>query len=112
MPLRIPEKTSGKIPENTDFIDEKSVLSGSALIRELHTYGLQLPVGEINRQEGVQHQGLGKQLMQAAERIAQKEFQLNRMVVIAGVGVRGYYAKLGYRLAQTYMVKILPALSL
>ena len=44
-------------------------------------------------------------LMQEAERIAREEFGAKRMAVIAGVGVREYYRKLGYQLTETYMVK-------
>jgi elongator complex protein 3 len=76
----------------------------SAIIREVHTYG---KMTEINKKdkESPQHIGLGKKLMQAAERIAKKEFGLEKIVVISGVGVRGYYRKLGYKLEDTYMVK-------
>ena len=43
--------------------------------------------------------------MQEAERIAREEFGLRRMAVIAGVGVREYFRRLGYRLQDSYMVK-------
>jgi elongator complex protein 3 len=47
--------------------------------------------------------------MAEAERIAREEFGLRRMAVIAGVGVREYYRRLGYSLEDTYMVKQLAA---
>jgi len=61
------------------------------------------PVG--NKPSSSQHRGLGKKLMKKAEQIVKKEFQINKMAVISGIGVRGYYKKLGYKLKDTYMVK-------
>jgi elongator complex protein 3 len=83
-----------------------AALQGAALVRELHTYGQQLPVHDRS-DCAVQHRGFGRALMAEAERIAQGEFQLNRIAVIAGVGVREYYRKLGYVYQDTYMIKTL-----
>lgn len=81
------------------------VLERSALIREVHTYGQHLPIGQKDNLSA-QHRGLGKRLMLAAEDIVRREFpDIKRMVVIAGVGTRDYYRKFGYRLRETYMVK-------
>lgn len=88
----------------------------SALIREVHTYGKLKSINTKGKkslpaslrealQAGPQHIGLGKKLMQEAERIAKTEFGLNKITVISGVGVRGYYRKLGYKLKDTYMTK-------
>jgi elongator complex protein 3 len=74
----------------------------TAIIRELHTYGELVPIKEKN--EAIQHTGLGKRLMLTAEKIA-KEKKYQKMAVISGIGVRDYYRKLGYRLEDTYMVK-------
>ncbi|MDP2909902.1 MAG: tRNA uridine(34) 5-carboxymethylaminomethyl modification radical SAM/GNAT enzyme Elp3 [bacterium] len=80
-----------------------------AMVREIHTYGQMAPIQEKQRGRTslgfAQHKGLGKKLMKEAERIAKKEFKADKISVIAGVGVRGYYRKLGYRLENTYMVK-------
>ncbi|MDD4332634.1 MAG: tRNA uridine(34) 5-carboxymethylaminomethyl modification radical SAM/GNAT enzyme Elp3 [Patescibacteria group bacterium] len=81
-----------------------SFLDDAALIRELHVYGELVPVGGGKK---VQHVGLGKKLMAEAERIAYKN-GFKKIAVIAGIGVRGYYRKLGYRLENSYMVKQLP----
>ncbi len=80
-------------------------LNNSAIIRELHTYGQLVPIAQ--KQKAAQHRGLGKKLMKEAEKIAKEEFKLNKIAVISGVGVRGYYRKLGYRLQNTYMIKSL-----
>ena len=42
--------------------------------------------------------------MAEAERLAKKS-GYKKIAVISGIGVRGYYRKLGYRLQGTYMVK-------
>jgi elongator complex protein 3 len=44
-------------------------------------------------------------LMEEAERIARDEHGSIKLAVIAGVGTRNYYAKLGYELEGPYMVK-------
>lgn len=74
----------------------------SAMIREVHTYG---ESKRINEKGLVQHKGLGKALIAEAEKIAQNEYHSPKIFVISGVGVRDYYAKLGYRLENYYMVK-------
>ncbi len=38
-------------------------------------------------------------------KLFKKEFNLNKIAVIAGVGVKNYYKKLGYKLKDEYMVK-------
>ncbi len=75
----------------------------SALIRELHVYGQAVSIGHADSSK-TQHKGIGKKLMAKAEDIA-KENEKNKMIVISGVGVRGYYRKLGYLLEGPYMVK-------
>ena len=79
------------------------VLQDAALIREIHTYG---KLKKIDDGSGkVQHIGMGRQLMQEAERIA-KEEGFEKIAVIAGIGVREYFRKkLGYTLEDEYMVK-------
>jgi elongator complex protein 3 len=85
------------------FIKE---LQGCALIRELHSYGNQLGLGRKDKTSS-QHKGYGKQLILEAEKIAKVEFGLKKIAVIAGVGTREYYYKLGYRLCgeRGYMIK-------
>ena len=46
-------------------------------------------------------------LMEEAERISLEEHGSTKLAVISGVGTRHYYAKLGYHLEGTYMVKFL-----
>lgn len=80
-------------------------IQGAAFVRELHVYGQLVKIGKKNILE-TQHKGLGKRLMQAAEDIV-AEHGLHKVAVISGVGVRGYYRKIGYAKRGTYMVKTL-----
>lgn len=92
---------------NENFVSAyfKSVLKNAALIREVHSYGSEITVGDS---AGVgQHRGLGRKLIAEAERIARDEWDLKRMTIIAGVGTREYYRKFGYKERCTYMTKFL-----
>lgn len=74
-----------------------------AVIREIRTYGILVSIGE--KEKAPQHRGLGKKLIKKAEIICKREFKLKEISVIAGIGVRDYFRKLGYELKNTYMVK-------
>ncbi|MBT4936965.1 GNAT family N-acetyltransferase, partial [Candidatus Peregrinibacteria bacterium] len=95
--LRIPSQYFSK---QKHFIKE---LEGCAIIREVHTYGLHTNIGE--KSQNSQHLGFGRRLILEAERIAKEEYGIEKIAVIAGIGVRKYYEKLGYTLEGTYMVK-------
>ena len=88
-------------------------LHRAALIRELHVYGQLVPVlpGATAERGAAQHVGYGRALMLRAEQIA-AQHGFRDMAVIAGVGTRGYYRKLGYVLLPEeqggFMVKRLP----
>jgi len=95
-----------------EFVNKEDILFGllrlridgeKAFVRELHIYGQSLNLGE----KGIisQHMGLGKMLMHEAEKIA-KSKNCKKILVISGVGVREYYKKLGYKLKESYMVKV------
>jgi ELP3 family radical SAM enzyme/protein acetyltransferase len=77
-------------------------LNDCAMIRELHVYGSMDPVNNHNNM--VQHRGFGKKLIKKAEQIAWRA-GYSKISVISGVGVRQYYAKRGYELEDSYMVK-------
>ncbi|KAK0512910.1 hypothetical protein JMJ35_004927 [Cladonia borealis] len=78
----------------------------TSLVRELHVYGSAVPVHARDPRK-FQHQGYGTLLMEEAERIARNEHRSHKISVISGIGVRSYYAKLGYTLDGPYMSKIL-----
>lgn len=76
-------------------------LGDRARVRELHVYGPMVPIG---RSGGWQHRGYGARLLAAAEETATIE-GYDEISVTSGIGVRGYYASLGYTLRGHYMVK-------
>lgn len=75
-----------------------------SLVRELHVYGSAVPVHARDPTK-FQHQGFGTLLMEEAERIAREEHGSLKLAIIAGVGTRHYYRKLGYELDGPYMSK-------
>ncbi len=81
------------------------VQEASAVIRELHIYGPEVPLN--TQQEGAaQHKGLGKALLLEAERITSQEFKLPQMKILSGIGAREYYrSEFGYSLQGDYMVR-------
>ncbi|KAG7135049.1 Elongator complex protein 3 like [Verticillium longisporum] len=83
---------------------EELVGQPTSLVRELHVYGTAVPVHARDPKK-FQHQGFGTLLMEEAERIARDEHGSDKISVISGVGVRSYYAKLGYWLDGPYMSK-------
>jgi len=78
-------------------------LQDAAIIREIHTYGVQTAIGKAA--VSAQHTGLGKKLIKEAEKIACEEFGAKKIAAISGVGARAYWRKNGYKLQNTYMVK-------
>jgi len=78
-------------------------LEGAAIIREVHIYGQSLPVGQ-ERQGVAQHAGLGTDLLQRAEEIAQEK-GFHRLAVISAIGTRQYYLERGFERGELYLVK-------
>jgi elongator complex protein 3 len=77
----------------------------SAIIRELHVYGVSVDIGCTPGNDSYQHRGYGVKLMQEAERIVRDEFGLKKISVISAVGTREYYRKIGYYRNGPYMTK-------
>lgn len=78
-------------------------LGGAAIVREVHVYGQSVEVGE-SLGGAAQHSGLGENLILGAESIARRA-GFSRMAVISALGTRGYYARFGYHLGESYMLK-------
>ena len=78
-------------------------LNGCAFIRELHVYGT-IVKHHTKNHKSVQHMGFGKRLIKEAENIARIS-GINKVAIIAGVGVREYYENVGYQLVKDYMIK-------
>ncbi len=80
-------------------------VSPTAIVRELHVYGPEVPLKNQNA-DAVQHKGLGKALLREAERIAHEEFKAPQMLVLSGVGAKEYYrSEFGYHPAGDYITK-------
>ena len=71
-------------------------------VRELKVFGRMVPLGR--RTEGYQHRGHGKELLARAEEVARSR-GCSSVRITSGIGVRPYYASLGYRRDGVYMVK-------
>lgn len=93
--LRIPDPKAHCIDE----------LKNMALIREIHVYGQSIGVGVLGSHTA-QHRGYGTQLLNKAEEIA-KQNGYDKIAVISGEGVKGFYRKRGYTDGQFYMIKTL-----
>lgn len=102
-------------------------LEGAALVRELHVYGQLVAVeakrkrdaaaasdaaSSVDAASSAQHTGFGTQLMLKCEEIARAN-GYKKLAVIAGVGVRNFYRKLGYEVEGDgeLMIKHLPEVS-
>lgn len=101
---------SGGVEHFIEYTDHSGILFGfirlrvinkTVFVRELHVYGEQVPLGG---EPLIQHRGIGKLLMNEAEKLA-KKVKASKICVISGVGVREYYRKLGYDLEGAYMAK-------
>jgi elongator complex protein 3 len=84
----------------------KEITSDSAGVREIHVYGNAVGVGKERQEGDIQHRGLGKQLMEEAEKIAVEEFDKKKMLAISGIGAREWFKKLGYRKDGVYVSKL------
>ncbi len=110
---RFDYETTGGREVFLSYEDENETLFGllrlrlnqkKAMIRELHVFGPEVPLGK-RIERAAQHRGLGEGLLQEAEAIARDEFKLDKLSVLSGAGARGYYRSLGYALEGAYMVK-------
>jgi elongator complex protein 3 len=96
--LTIPSKKNQK----AHFIKE---LRHNSIIREIHVYGQTTQIGHENNKTP-QHLGLGRQLIDWAEKISRKNI-VSSIAVISAIGTRKYYKKRGFKRNCLYMVKSL-----
>jgi elongator complex protein 3 len=80
-------------------------LKDAALVRELHIFSASAELGKKVK-ESFQHRGIGKALLAKAERIAEMYYK-KKVVVIAGIGAKPYFFRLGYKRAGPYMSKVI-----
>lgn len=74
-----------------------------ATVRELRVYGQHVPIA-LRVPDGFQHRGHGKTLLEWCENLA-AESGAGSLRITSGIGVRGYYRRLGYELSGSHMVK-------
>jgi elongator complex protein 3 len=75
------------------------------VVRELKVLGPEIPVGSPASGSGdFQHRGLGRQLLDEAERSA-TDAGFDRLYVMSAVGTREYYARRGFARSGPHMVK-------
>lgn len=77
---------------------------GAAFVRELHVYGMVVPIGQEGTREDQQHRRYGARLLLEAETLAADE-GYDKVAIMAGIGVRPYYQRLGYFRSGPYMIK-------
>ena len=92
-----------RLPSNRAHRPE--VNSSTALVRELHVYGPEVPVGK-RLNNAWQHKGLGQELLAEAEEIA-RERDATGILVLSALGTKQYYKKVGYDYQGPYMRKSL-----
>jgi elongator complex protein 3 len=76
----------------------------AAFVRELHVYGMVVPIGQEGSGEERQHKRYGARLLAQAESIA-ADAGYAHLAIMAGIGVRPYYRRLGYSRNGPYMIK-------
>ena len=93
--LRIPSQNATR----------EEIDGSTAMVRELHVYGPEVPVGE-RRSGAWQHAGFGRKLLAEAERRA-GEAGASRVLVLSALGTKQYYERLGYSHVGPYMGKVI-----
>jgi elongator complex protein 3 len=77
----------------------------SMIIRELKIVGQEIGI-KNSSEEGLQHQGFGKQLVREAERICYEDFEKHHLFILSGIGVKEYYRNyLNYKDDGLYLHK-------
>ncbi|MHA1752013.1 MAG: tRNA uridine(34) 5-carboxymethylaminomethyl modification radical SAM/GNAT enzyme Elp3 [Candidatus Helarchaeota archaeon] len=96
--LRIPSEKAFR-PEITE--------KNSAIVRALHIYGSVVPIDNkfYPYLSNWQHKKFGTKLLETAESIAKNDFDIKKILIISGIGVREYYFKFGYKKDGPYVSK-------
>ena len=81
-------------------------LEGAAILREVRVLGEALPLGQDPSGDDLvwQHRGLGARLLEEVDGRA-REWGMERLAVMAGMGTRDYFRARGYSLDGPYMVR-------
>jgi len=93
-----------RLRKPSELAHRDEITPNSCIVRELHVFGKSIKIGE-HEENSIQHSGLGRKLMDEAEKISKEDFDAKKLLVISAVGTREYYKKLGYSLDGPYMSK-------
>ena len=93
-----------RLRKSSELAHRDEITPNSCIVRELHVFGKSIKIGE-HKENSIQHSGLGRKLMDEAEKISKESFDAKKLLVISAVGTREYYKKLGYSLDGPYMSK-------
>jgi len=93
-----------RLRKPSELAHRDEITPNSCIVRELHVFGKSIKIGE-HEENSIQHSGLGRKLMDEAEKISEESFDAKKLLVISAVGTREYYKKLGYSLDGPYMSK-------
>jgi elongator complex protein 3 len=77
--------------------------SSTAIVRELHVYGSEVPIGRRYR-DAWQHTGFGRKLLEEAESQARMH-GARKVLVLSALGTKAYYKRSGYECVGPYMGK-------
>jgi len=77
--------------------------ASTAVIRELHVYGTEVPVGRKYR-DAWQHTGVGRSLLKEAE-LRARDHGAHKILVLSALGTKQYYKRSGYDYVGPYMGK-------
>ena len=91
--LRLPSENAHRVEINRQ----------TAIVRELHVYGPEVPIG-LRNPDAWQHKGIGHELLGEAEDMA-KEGGAHKLLILSALGARQYYGKSGYKPEGPYMGK-------
>jgi elongator complex protein 3 len=91
--LRLPSPKAHR-PE----VDEST-----AIVRELHVYGPEVPIGRRDP-DAWQHTGFGGRLLSEAEVMA-KDRGARKIIITSALGTKRYYKRSGYDYVGPYMGK-------
>ena len=93
-----------RLRKPSELAHRNEITPNSCIVRELHVFGKSIKIGE-HEENSIQHSGLGRKLMDEAEKISKESFDAKKLLVISAVGTREYYKKLDYSLDGPYMSK-------
>ncbi len=93
-----------RLRKPSELAHRNEITQNSCIVRELHVFGKSMKIGE-HEENTIQHSGLGRKLMDEAEKISKEDFDARKLLVISAFGTREYYKKLRYSLDGPYMSK-------